>query len=237
MCGRFALTSPVDEIAALFPSVERYNLAPRYNVAPRQPVAVLQGCGAGSVSLRMAEWGLVPPWRKEIPAKPLINARIETVTEKASFRSAIKRRRCLVPANAWYEWQGRGKNPHAIVLRSEHEVVADHPLFFFAAISELWHGPDGGDDYETVAILTADAAAELAPIHHRRPLCVPPSHLHTWLVPHDPLPRGFLETFPFTSEAGFDFFPVSRHIGQVRYNAPDCLVEVKPEAPRQGSLF
>ncbi len=246
MCGRYALISTLNAMRELFSIDSRANLPPRYNLAPRQVVMTVRaGDESGNAvprTLAACEWGLVPPWMADIPAKPMINARVETVDAKPSFRSAFKRRRCLVPASAWYEWQARGgsKQPYAIVADSGDIGGADG-LFAMAGIWEVWHGPDGGDAYQTVAILTTAADGPLKPVHHRRPLVVMPESYDRWLQAYDPLPRDFLANCTFAPESAFRAYPVDRRVGNVRFDDSACLQPTgrvdKPADGVQGELF
>lgn len=208
----------------------RPGIPPRYNVAPRQPVLIVRQTDKGANELAAVEWGFVPEWKKEIGDKPLINARVETVESKPSFRSAIKRKRCLVPANGWYEWRtedGR-KQPYFI---EQH----DAGLVAFAGIWSVWHGPGGDHWLETMAIVTAASVGPMKSLHHRRPLVVPPNQYGDWLHPHDPLPRGFINSFDWVQETAFQWRPVSPRVGNVRVDDPTCLNP--PDTLRQHSLF
>ena len=233
MCGRFILTSPIDEIERWFglPEFEKRPPIPaRYNIAPRQPVLIVRSSEGGAPELAAVEWGLIPEWKKEIGDKPLINARVETVEAKPSFRSSIKRKRCLVPFNGWYEWRSEDgrKQPYAF------EPVSDGPMAF-AGIWSVWHGPGGDHWLETMAIVTDVAAGPMKSVHHRRPLVVPQNRYADWLQPHDPLPRGFLNSFDWVPETSFHWRPVHARVGNVRIDDPSCLEP--PESERQQSLF
>ncbi|WP_417460204.1 SOS response-associated peptidase [Kordiimonas sp.] len=230
MCGRYILTSPNDALERVFATPAGMPITPHHNIAPRQPVLIIRLNDKGKRELVAVEWGLVPEWKKEIGDKPLINARIETVTEKPSFRSSIKRQRCLVPFDGWYEWKtvnGR-KQPYLI------SPVEGGPMAF-AGIWSVWHGPDGDHWLETMAILTAPTEGPMKSLHHRRPLVVRAADYGAWLTPHDPLPRGFLETFDFVPETAFHWRAVSRAVNNVRFDGPECLKPAEEET--QHSLF
>jgi len=251
MCGRFVLTSPTDSVRQLFGVETKANLPPRYNLAPSEVVMTIRaGDESGNdVARHMAPcvWGLVPAWAKAMLPSPYINARIETASEKPSFRSAYKRRRCLVPANAWYEWRLEDgvKQPYAIMpTPGDMGSGTDDGLFAFAGLWEVWAGPDGGDNYQTVTIMTAAATQSLKPVHHRRPLVVMAESYDHWLQPHDPMPRHFLRDCHFAPEEAFCYFPVDRRVGNVRFDDPSCLDEIRPDrhqtlVPKavQGELF
>ena len=231
MCGRYLLTSSTDVISDTFGVETHANIPMRYNIAPTQPVLIVRQADKGGRELASVEWGLVPEWAKELRReKPIINARVETVQEKASFRSPMKRTRCLVPADGWYEWKGRvgAKQPWLM------ESVQDVP-FAFAGIWTTWHGTDGESWLETMVIVTAPAEGPLKSVHHRRPLVVSSDQYDAWLEPHDPLPRGFLDTFHWQAESEFTMRKVSRRVSNVRHDDAGCIAP--PEEERQGSLF
>ena len=152
MCSRYSLTSPPEAVRRLFDCAAVDEFPPRYNIAPTQPVLIARLDPKGARQLRLVRWGLIPSWVKD-PREfaTLINARAETASDKPSFRGAMRHRRCLVPADGFYEWTGgRGtKQPHFIRLN-------DNELFAFAGLSEIWLGADGSE-IETMAILTTRA--------------------------------------------------------------------------------
>lgn len=231
MCGRFILTSPVDVISDVFGVETHANIPMRYNIAPTQPVLIVRNSEKNKRELATVEWGLVPEWAKELRReKPIINARVETVLGKPSFRSPIKRTRCLVPADGWYEWKAaRGfKQPWLM------EQAGSGPIAF-AGIWTTWHGTDGESWLETMAMLTAPAQGPLKAVHHRRPLIVAPNEYGDWLEPHDPLPRDFLEGFSWVPEVAFTMRKVARYVSNVRNDDVGCIAP--PEDEKQGSLF
>jgi putative SOS response-associated peptidase YedK len=159
----------------IFGYVEQPNFPPRHNIAPTQPIPVIISDN-GIRNFRLMRWGLLPAWVKD-PRKfsLVINARGETVLEKPAFKNAIKRRRCLIPADGYYEWQASGtrKRPYFIHRR-------DGAPMGFAALAETWIGPNG-EELDTVAIVTAAAGADLAVLHHRVPVTIAPSDFERWL--------------------------------------------------------
>jgi putative SOS response-associated peptidase YedK len=175
MCGRFVITSPPAAVRQAFGYSEQPNFPPRYNIAPTQPIAVVI-VENGAPRFRLMRWGLLPSWVKD-PRKftLLINARAETVLEKPAFRAAVKRRRCLVPADGYYEWQavGRRKQPYFIHSRKGGPIG-------FAALAETWVGPNG-EELDTVAIVTTAASAEMATLHHRVPVTIAQDDFARWL--------------------------------------------------------
>ena len=200
MCGRFAQFSSWQEIYELLGLTgPAANLAPRYNVAPGQTVAAIR-LEAGGRRLAMLRWGLIPSWARDARiAYKLINARSETAHEKPSFRAAMRARRCLIPADGFYEWTRNGK------LRQPWSIrPTDGAPFVFAGLWERWTVPGGaaltgslaefrpGDAIETCTVLTAAANDALAGLHPRMPVILPPAAFDAWLaggeVPLGPCP-------------------------------------------------
>ena len=175
MCGRFALHSSSDDLRRCFGFEEQPNFPPRYNIAPMQPIALVR-LERGARHFALARWGLVPSWVKD-PKKfaLLINARAEGIAEKPSFRAAIRRRRCLIPADGFYEWRQEGKSKRPYFVRRR-----DGAPMALAGIWETW-ADAGGGEIGTAAIVTCEANALLAPIHARMPALVPPADFATWL--------------------------------------------------------
>ena len=177
MCGRYTLGAPDDDLADLFDLPEVSALEPRYNIAPTQPIPVVRLATAREVrELGMLHWGLIPSWSKDpaIGAR-MINARCETAAAKPAFRAAFVQRRCLIPADGFYEWQRTGgrKQPHYI-------RKADRSPFAFAGLWEHWEGPEGSV-IESCTILTTAANALLVPLHDRMPVILEPSDYALWL--------------------------------------------------------
>ena len=176
MCGLFSFRKSAEETRSFFNYVEKPDFPPRTYVAPLGPIAIIR-VENNERHFALVRWGLIPSWMKEIkPGKPVINARSETLLEKPSFRNAVKRRRCLVPADGFYEWQGDvpGKKiPHFI-----HRP--DHGLFAFAGLWEHWLGADGSE-LETAAIITTTPNAVIAQIYDRMPVVIHPENFAEWL--------------------------------------------------------
>lgn len=174
MCGRFVITSAPEALRQLFGYLEQPNFPPRYNVSPTQPIPVVMN--ENGRHFRLMRWGFWPAWVKD-PRKftLLINARAESVKEKPAFKTAIRRRRCLIPADGYYEWQSLsgGKRPYFIHRRDGRPIG-------FAGIAENWVGPNG-EEVDTVAIVTAPASADLAALHHRVPVTIDADDFERWL--------------------------------------------------------
>lgn len=175
MCGRYTLTSAPEAIRALFRYDDRPNFPPRYNIAPTQPIAIVRLVD-GKRQFALVRWGLMPSWVKDPKTfSLLINARGETVADKPAFRTAVKRRRCLIPADGFYEWRAFGDRKQPFYIRAR----SGEPLAF-AGLWETWTGPNG-EEVDTAAIVTTDANATLGPIHNRMPVIVPPEAFDQWL--------------------------------------------------------
>jgi putative SOS response-associated peptidase YedK len=244
MCGRFVITSAPEALKALFGYGETPNFPPRFNVAPTQPVPVISQKGAIR-HFRLMRWGFIPAWSKD-PAKfaLVINARSETIREKPAFRNAIRRRRCLIPADGYYEWQSSGvKRPFFIHAASQRPMA-------FAAVAETWMGPNG-EEVDTVAIVTVAAGPDLAWLHHRTPVIVPTNAFSLWLDCSDENATEVDGLMAAPAAGALAWHEISKRVNQVVNDDAELLQpftnpdEVKPSAkPRarpvddaQGSLF
>lgn len=176
MCGLYSLSKTPRETRAWFRYLENEDFPPRAHVAPGQPIAVVR-MENGARHFALVRWGFIPSWVKEVkPGKPLINARGETVMEKPSFRNAMRRRRCLVPADGYYEWSGAEGRKVPFFVQA-----ADKGLFALAGLWEHWMGADGSE-LETATLMTIAPNAELATIHDRMPVIIAPEDYETWLT-------------------------------------------------------
>ena len=175
MCGRYVITSPPAAVRALFGYPEQPNFPARYNVAPTQPIPIVR-LHEGKRHFVLMRWGLIPSWVKDPKAfSLLINARSDSVLDKPAFRNAMRRRRCLIPADGFYEWSeasGR-KQPYFVHPRSGGP-------FGFAGLWETWTGPNG-EELDTAAIVTTTANRALSSLHGRMPVILPPEAFDLWL--------------------------------------------------------
>jgi putative SOS response-associated peptidase YedK len=235
MCGRYSFTSPLEAVRRLFAVSGGGNLAPRYNIAPTQPAVVVRPSPKPDQERELAilTWGLVPSWAKDPSmAAKLINARAETVAEKPSFRNAFRRRRCLVPADGFYEWKAApgGKQPYRIAFEDERP-------FAFAGLWEHWQGADGSE-IESFAIVTTEANELLRPLHPRMPVILDPEQHAPWLDPATE--DAALLLGPYAGR-GLRCYPVSRHVNNVRNDDPECIRPLKapaqPAMSEQGRLL
>src|SRR5215472_18379815 len=160
MCGRFVITSPPDALRLIFGYLEQPNFPPRHNIAPTQPVPVIV-IENGARHFRLMRWGLIPPWVKD-PRQfsLLINARAESVNDKPAFRNAMRRRRCLFPADGFYEWRDERGRRRPYHVRPKNRGPDGSPIAF-AGLWETWMGPNG-EEMETAAIVTTTASRDIA---------------------------------------------------------------------------
>jgi putative SOS response-associated peptidase YedK len=226
MCGRFAIKSTPDDLRRLLGFVERPNFPPRYNIAPMQPIPIVR-VENGARHFTLMRWGLIPSWVKD-PRKfaLLINARAEGIADKPSFRAAIRRRRCLVPADGFYEWrrEGKSKRPYFIRARSGEPMA-------FAAIWETW-GDAGGGEIDTAAIITCAANTVLQPIHERMPAVIRPADFDRWLLPDE---THFEEACALLKPAPDDFMhahEVSPRVNKAANDDAENIVPVEDANPR-----
>jgi putative SOS response-associated peptidase YedK len=175
MCGRYTVTAAPEAIRALFRYEEQPKFPPRFNIAPMQPIAVVRLVD-GKRQFALMRWGLLPSWVKDPKTFTLlINARGESVSEKPAFRNAMKRRRCLIPADGFYEWKALPGHKQPFYIRAK----SGEP-FAFAGLWETWNGPNG-EELDTAAIVTTKANRTLSSIHDRMPVVVPPEAFDLWL--------------------------------------------------------
>jgi putative SOS response-associated peptidase YedK len=222
MCGRFVQKTTLGEIQILFETVNPVpNAAPRYNAAPTQDLAVVRhNPQTRERSLDLLRWGLVPLWAKDPSFGPkCINARSETVATNNVFRDAFAQRRCLVPADAFYEWQKRADKttiPYAI-------VPADGDMFAFAGLWERWKDPADGSILRSFTIVTGTANALCAPIHERMPVILPREAWRLWLGETPASAAELLALLqPYPAER-MRAYPIGRAVGNVKNDDPRLL--------------
>jgi putative SOS response-associated peptidase YedK len=245
MCGRYSLTTPVEALRQLFAFLNAPpNLQPRWNIAPTQAAPVIRLGGDGGREIGMLNWGLVPYWAEDTSLQShMINARGETVHEKPAFKQAFRQRRCLVPADGFYEWQtidAKSKQPL-------HFRMRDAAPFAFAGLWERWIPPKG-EVLETFTIVNTAANSLMAQFHDRVPVVLAPQDYAAWLDPAVDA-RGLVKAPP---SEWFDYVRVSTYVNNVRHDDAGCLepapetvaeTAAKPKARkgapdgRQGSLF
>lgn len=217
MCGRFAIISPPDVWRQNLGYIEVPNFPPRYNVAPTQPIPVVFA-DHGVRHFRLMRWGLIPSWVKDPKEfSLLINARLESANEKPSFRGAMKYRRCLIPADGFYEWKKEGTHKRPFFLRARDE----RPLAF-AGLWETWTDKDGGE-IDTAAIVTCDANRALAPVHHRMPVVVPPEHFDAWLDCGKVNAKQAAALVGSAPDDLMEAYEISTHVNSVKNDSADNI--------------
>jgi putative SOS response-associated peptidase YedK len=245
MCGRYASTKAAEDIASEFDAVDATDgaeLGADYNVAPTKPVlAVVQRHprDADGVpdrdrterSVRVMRWGLVPSWSKNSSgAARMINARAETAAVKPAFRTALAARRCLLPADGWYEWQrsGGAKQPYFVTGTRGASLA-------MAGLWEFWrpaNHSDGAEPLITSTVLTTDSVGPLTDIHHRMPLLLAPENWAAWLDPDSTDVHALLAPPSEQLVQGLELRPVSSLVNNVRNGGPELTVRADPELER-----
>jgi putative SOS response-associated peptidase YedK len=257
MCGRYTLISAPEAIRALFRYAEQPNFPPRFNVAPTQPIPIVRLMD-GKRQFALMRWGLLPSWVKDPRIfSLLINARGESVCDKPAFRNAMKRRRCLIPADGFYEWKAIGggrKQPFYVRAKSGQPLA-------FAGLWETWEGPNG-EELDTATIITTRTNRALAPHFDRMPVIVPPEAFDLWLdgatvdaktaeAIIQPAPDDLLEAYPVSTTVNRTANDNPKLVEPFVASAEPAaspVAEPKPAAPRervkrekkdggQGALF
>jgi putative SOS response-associated peptidase YedK len=221
MCGRFSLTATPLDVQACFALGAPPALAPRYNVAPSQPIPIVRRAAAGGRELVLVRWGLIPPFAADRSVgNKLINARAESVATKPSFRRAFRAKRCLVPADGFYEWRRFGsgpKQPYLVRLRSGMP-------FAFAGLWEEWRSPEG-EMVESCAIITTEPNELVRQLHDRMPVMLAPEAFERWLAPDTPAAQlQALLVAPPASD--LTMHAVSSLVNQPANDLPECITPV-----------
>lgn len=223
MCGRFVSTKTPQQLADYF-SVDELAVEgtqPNFNVAPTQSVLVVTEDEANHRVLDAYHWGLVPSWAKDKKVGyRMINARAETVTDKPAFKRAFARRRCIIPADGFYEWKkakdGKLKQPYFIHPTEE-------PVFAFAGLWERWHDKEGGDDVRSCTIITGDPNEVASTIHDRMPVVLPREHWDAWLDPANDDIDALKALLVPAPAGGFAAYPVRTRVNSPKNNAEENL--------------
>jgi putative SOS response-associated peptidase YedK len=240
MCGRYVSVRSNEDLTEEFDAIDATDgawQAPSYNVAPTDPVRVVvnrplrdeNGTAAKSPTrqLRVVSWGLVPSWADDRKTQSkMFNARLESVATTNAFRRAYAKRRCLVPADGWYEWQlveGR-KQPIYMTPEDGHSIA-------FAGLYEFWG--EHGQTLTTCTIITAAATGVLAEIHNRMPLVLPRHAWEQWLDPDVADPKDLLASWDEARGEHLELRPVATLVNKVDNNGPELLDRVEPEVEEQ----
>ncbi len=230
MCGRFAIVSPASELQKAFKLVQKpATPSPNYNAAPGQDLFIIPNILPRAIS--MFKWGLVPAHSKDASiGRRLTNARAETLWEKNSFKKAIRSRRCLVPANGFYEWKKTtgGKVPFFIRFK-------DKRLFAFAGLWEYWE--NGSQPMHTFTIITTEPNDLLGKIHNRMPVIMQPEFWDVWLSDRELSPNDTRDLLRTLDATFLEAFEVSSLVNSVSNNGPELIQKSKPRLMEQTSLF
>lgn len=228
MCGRYVIISSPAAIRALFGYPEQPNFPPRYNVAPTQPIPIVR-LNEGRRQFVLMRWGLIPSWVKDPKGfSLLINARAESVIDKPAFRNAMRRRRCLIPADGFYEWRDLGgrKQPNFIRPREPGGPFA------FAGLWETWTGPNG-EELDTAAIVTTTANRALSAIHSRMPVILPPDAFAMWLDgAHVDAQTAAALLVPSRDDL-LESYEISPAVNRVANDSEALIAPLPPPAPGQ----
>lgn len=222
MCGRFSQAQIAELDREVFRLLEVPPFEPRYNVAPTQAVAVVRDAEGGERELAGLRWGLIPHWTNDPSlGNRLINARSETVERKPAFRDAFRTRRCLVPADGFYEWRRtpQGKQPYYL-RRDDGGVLA------FAGLWDRWHDPAHGP-VDSVTILTTTPNDLVAPIHNRMPVILPEESYDRWLDAGAPT-RALKDLLAPYPARRMDAYAVSTYVNSPRNEGPECVAPLEP---------
>lgn len=224
MCGRYDNIIARHALQTLFRAerMPQSNFPPRYNIAPTQDIPIVRLGRDGEREVVMARWGLVPFWMKEKPKKPFINARAETVHTTAMFREAFARRRCLIPATGFFEWQQRatGKQPYRI-RRRDLEPFAFAGVWEFARI--------GDEEILSAAIIVGEPNSLVAGIHDRMPVILDPADYDVWLDPGTGIGQARALLKPMSSDL-LEAYPVATIVNKVENDTEDCIAGITEEA-------
>jgi len=216
MCGRFTLTAKIESVTELLRTAPVSPYEPRYNIAPSQPVLTL--LNDGSRKLTFTHWGLIPGW-SDGPGKwkPLINARAETLSEKPSFRACLRTKRCLIPADGFYEWPRSASKGPPVYIR-----MANGGVFAFAGLWDEWQDREGGLIISS-AIITTRPNRLLETVHDRMPVILRPKHFDQWISQHLIPDKEVAQMLRPLSTDDMRMHTVSTKVNSARYDRPDCI--------------
>jgi putative SOS response-associated peptidase YedK len=231
MCGRYTLANPDPaRLRARFDILESSQIAtePRYNIAPTDPVLAIRRREDGAREAGMLRWGLVPGRWAEKGGRPLINARAESLAAQPAFAESFRERRCLIPADGFYEWKrGGATNRPWFVRRKGGGPIA------FAGLWETWIGPNG-EEMETAAIVTTTANAEMGQVHHRAPVIVPPEQFDFWLDTGNVDAKTAAELFVPAPDGAMEVFEISPAVNRVANDSAELIAPADPNAAPQA---
>ncbi len=235
MCTRYVLVEQhLRDVLARIGVATPAKFESRYNIAPGRDIPVVRHTArSGAPEVAALRWGLVPSWARADDGPPLVNARLETLTTKPSFRDALRLRRCLIPATGFYEWETRGAAKFPWLFRRR-----DEQPFGFAGLWETWRAPNG-TMLESCAFVTTTPNALMQPIHHRMPVMLSSSEWSAWLDPLTTAPEKILPLLRTPAETDVSALAVSPYMSNVHHEGPACLTpasESPPDTEPQLSL-
>ncbi|MFE3224673.1 SOS response-associated peptidase [Nocardia sp. NPDC059228] len=249
MCGRYATTTNPAKLAVELDAIDETGAKgfdPNYNVAPTNQVLTVverhdrdHPEDPATLRIRAMRWGLIPPWTKAaepgipVKGKPLFNARADKAATTASFRDAVKKRRCLVPMDGWYEWVTEADALGKAVKRPYFMSRADGGRLYMAGLWSVWRDRAQGDEAQPLlscTILTTDAVGDLTKVHDRMPLPMPREHWDAWLDPDHPAPESLLETPCPAAVSDILVREVPSLVNSVKNNGPELLAQVDEQA-------
>jgi len=218
MCGRYTLRTPVDALIEIFDLQQTFEFVLRYNIAPTQDVPVIvQDRENSSRHLVAMHWGLVPFWSKDPKsASRMINARSESLADKPAFRQAFLKRRCLVPADGYFEWQKSGKTKQPFYIHR-----TDDQPFAFAGLWEVWHGTEPA--LKSYSIVTSESSQLTRDLHERMPVILHPSDYDQWLDPKNQDVKSLQELLVPWEAPDLRVDPVSTHVNHVKNDDEKCI--------------
>lgn len=217
MCARYSLTLGDQTLAEVFDLADVPHVDPRWNVAPTQTVPVVVEGPRGVRRIEPMRWGLVPSWADDPSiGNRMINARAETAASKPSFRAAMRARRCLVPADGYYEWKAAGGAKQPTLVRR-----ADRSVFAFAGLWETWTG--GEAPLETFTVLTTEPNEVMRAVHDRMPVILARADFARWLDPETRDAAAVADLLRACPADGWEAVPVSRWVNDPRHEGPACV--------------
>ena len=222
MCGRFVLSSPWEVLRETFPGLvemDPFSFQPRYNIAPSQKVLAIPNPVERPPNYY--HWGLIPFWAKDKKiGHHMINARVETLDQKPSFRQPFARRRCLIPTNAYYEWSKDKEQKIPMLIRLQSAKP-----FAFAGLWEVWK-PAGEEPVLSCTIITTESNRLIRPIHDRMPLIIPPEHYRSWLGENRMTPEEMNAILSVDLSNDLEIYPVSTWVNNPRNDSAECIQPV-----------
>jgi putative SOS response-associated peptidase YedK len=226
MCGRFVLATPPATLIQRFGLTSCVDFIPRYNIAPMTNIVVIRQSAEGERTGEFHRWGLLPGWAKDPTlAAKLNNARGETVNEKASFRTAFRRSRCIIPGDGFYEWKPVDENGRTVKQPYYIRPKEDGELIRFAGLTERWTSPTG-EEILSCCIVTIGPNAVMEPIHDRMPVILSVEDEAAWLDPHNTNPDMLKRFIRPANPENMMAFTVSRAVNSSRNESPDLIAPV-----------